>query len=127
MNLNDHVVYCGPRRGPLYERHPGRSGSVVRHNDCLHRGFPVLYMLSKYSSYRDSGLARTKSHDVPLSLQLGDALKLNPKLATLRVGELLEFAAPLFERRDCDVDVAGGCRSLFVMAARPMQPGIEIS
>jgi hypothetical protein len=56
--------------------------------------------------HRHSGLARTKSHDVPLSLQLGDALKLNPKLATLRVSELFEFAEPLFERRDCDVGVA---------------------
>ena len=37
MNLNDNVVYRGLRLGPLHQLHPGRSRSLVRHNDCLHR------------------------------------------------------------------------------------------
>jgi hypothetical protein len=37
---------------------------------------------------------------------LRDALKLNPKLAILRVSESLEFAEPLFQRRHGDADVA---------------------
>src|SRR5262245_32548189 len=36
MNLNDDVVYRCLRLGPLYQLHPGRSRSLVRHNDCLH-------------------------------------------------------------------------------------------
>src|SRR4051794_36595893 len=36
MNLNDDVVYRCRRLGPLHQLHPGRSRSLVRHNDCLH-------------------------------------------------------------------------------------------
>jgi hypothetical protein len=36
MNLNDDVVYRCLRLGPLHQRHPRRSRSLVRHNDCLH-------------------------------------------------------------------------------------------
>ena len=36
MNLNDEVVYRWLRLGPLHQLHPGRSRSLVRHNDCLH-------------------------------------------------------------------------------------------
>src|SRR5215471_14017628 len=36
MNLNDDVVYRCRRFGPLHQLHPGRSRSLVRHNDCLH-------------------------------------------------------------------------------------------
>src|ERR1700756_2809283 len=36
MNVNDDVVYCCLRLGPLHQLHPGRSRSLVRHNDCLH-------------------------------------------------------------------------------------------
>ena len=36
MNLNDDVVYRCLRLGPLHQLHPGRSRSLVRHNDCLH-------------------------------------------------------------------------------------------
>src|SRR6188472_2897705 len=36
VNLNDDVVYRCLRFGPLHQRHPGRSRSLVRHNDCLH-------------------------------------------------------------------------------------------
>ena len=39
MNLNDDVVYRCLRLGPLYQLHPGRSRSLVRHNDCLHDNF----------------------------------------------------------------------------------------
>src|SRR5207249_8969034 len=31
MNLNDDVVYRCLRLGPLHQRHPGRSRSLVRH------------------------------------------------------------------------------------------------
>jgi hypothetical protein len=39
MNLNDDVVYRCLRLGPLHQRHPGRSRSLVRHNDRLHDNF----------------------------------------------------------------------------------------
>src|SRR6185312_3586049 len=45
MNLNDDVVYRCPRLGPLHQLHPGRSRSLVRHNDCLHELSPRLSLL----------------------------------------------------------------------------------
>src|SRR5436189_4189552 len=42
MNLNDDVVYRCLRLGPLHQRHSGRSRSLVRHNDCLHRPPPCV-------------------------------------------------------------------------------------
>jgi hypothetical protein len=36
MNLNDDVVYRCRRLGPLHQRHPGRSRSLVRYHDCFH-------------------------------------------------------------------------------------------
>jgi hypothetical protein len=36
MDLNDDVVYRCLRLGPLDQRHPGRSRSLVRHHDRLH-------------------------------------------------------------------------------------------
>jgi hypothetical protein len=71
-----------------------RRCAIVRQHDAL----PSRRL-------RYSGPDRTDPHDVPLRLQLSDALKLNPKLATLRVSELFQFPEPLFQRRDCDVDV----------------------
>jgi hypothetical protein len=38
MNLNNDVVYRRRRLGPLHQRHPGRSRSLVRHHDRLHLG-----------------------------------------------------------------------------------------
>ena len=40
MNLNDDVVYRCRRLGPLHQRHPGRSRSLVRHHDRLHPAPP---------------------------------------------------------------------------------------
>ena len=41
MNLNDDVVYRWQRLGPLHQLHPGRSRSLVRHDDRLHdKSFP---------------------------------------------------------------------------------------
>src|SRR5439155_8275225 len=37
MNLNGYVVYRCRRFGPLHQRHPGRSRSLGRHDDCFHR------------------------------------------------------------------------------------------
>jgi hypothetical protein len=42
MNLNDDVVYRCLRLGPLHQRHPGRSRSLVRHHDRLHRTPPCV-------------------------------------------------------------------------------------
>src|SRR5215813_4276119 len=44
MNLNDDVVYRGLRLGPLHQRHPGRSRSLVRHHDRLHVNCLVGYL-----------------------------------------------------------------------------------
>src|SRR5246500_6087948 len=40
MNLNNDVVYRRLRLGPLPQLHPGRSRSLVRHHDRLHRPPP---------------------------------------------------------------------------------------
>jgi hypothetical protein len=36
VNLNDDIVYRRLRRGPLCQLYPGRSRSLIRHNDRLH-------------------------------------------------------------------------------------------
>src|SRR3954465_7753718 len=51
MNLNDDVVYRCRWLGPLGQLHPGRSRSLVRHNDCFH-GNPLLNHLSLWSKCR---------------------------------------------------------------------------
>src|SRR3546814_329072 len=55
MNLNDDVVYRCLRLGPLHQRHPGRSRSLVRHHDRLHRNCLLGHMLLS-GSYRSAGL-----------------------------------------------------------------------
>jgi hypothetical protein len=47
----------------------------------------------------DSGLDEADPQDVPLGLQLGDALELDPELTSLRGRELLDLADPALERR----------------------------
>jgi transposase len=42
MNLNDDVAYRCRRIGPLHQRHPGRSRSLVRHHNRLHRAPPCI-------------------------------------------------------------------------------------
>src|SRR5262252_2405883 len=39
MNLNNDVVYRCRRLGPFGQLHPGRSRSLIRHNDSLHHNF----------------------------------------------------------------------------------------
>jgi hypothetical protein len=42
LNLNDDVVYLCRRLGPLHQGHPGRSRSLVPHNNRLHpRNLPA--------------------------------------------------------------------------------------
>ena len=45
MNLNDDLVCRCLRLGPLHQLHPGRSRSLVLHNDCLH-GYCLVGYLS---------------------------------------------------------------------------------
>ena len=52
------------------------------------------------SNVTDSGLGEAVPQDVPLGLQLSDALELDPELGILRGRELLELADPALERRD---------------------------
>src|SRR4051812_14454000 len=52
MNLNDDVVYRCLRLGPLHQLHPGRSRSLVRHDDRLH-----MNRLLGYLSGRDCNVA----------------------------------------------------------------------
>jgi len=42
MNLNDDVVYRRLRLGPLHQRHPGRSRSLIRHHNRLHQAPPCI-------------------------------------------------------------------------------------
>src|SRR5438477_3428502 len=44
MNLNDDVVYRCRRLGPLHQRHPGRSGSLVAYHDRLHGNRFLAYL-----------------------------------------------------------------------------------
>jgi hypothetical protein len=41
MNLNDNIVYRCLRLGPLRQRHPSRSRSLVRHHDSFHLDTPL--------------------------------------------------------------------------------------
>src|SRR5436190_5187954 len=45
MNLNDDVVYRRLRLGPLHQLHPGRSRSLIRHHNRLHRSPPCVEFL----------------------------------------------------------------------------------
>ena len=54
-----------------------------------------------------SGLDEADPQDVPLGLQLGDALELDPELASLRGRDLLELADPALERRCRPAVLAG--------------------
>ena len=42
MNLNDDIVYRCRRLGPLRQRHPGRSRSLIRHHDSFHLDTPCF-------------------------------------------------------------------------------------
>jgi hypothetical protein len=42
MNLNNDVVYRRFRLGPLHQRHPGRSRSLIRHHNRLHQAPPCI-------------------------------------------------------------------------------------
>src|SRR5260370_35419156 len=42
MHRTDDVVYRCLRLGPLHELHPGRSGSLIRYHDRLHRPPPCV-------------------------------------------------------------------------------------
>jgi hypothetical protein len=66
MNLNDDVVYRCLRPGPLHQPHPGRSRSLVRHDDRLHDNFLLGHLsLSAvpdygYGGWEQSGHMGTK-------------------------------------------------------------------
>jgi hypothetical protein len=42
MNLDNDVVYRRFRLGPLHQRHPGRSRSLIRHHNRLHQAPPCI-------------------------------------------------------------------------------------
>src|SRR5206468_157916 len=42
MNLNNDVVYRRLRLGPLHQLHTGRSRSLIRHDNRLHRSPPCV-------------------------------------------------------------------------------------
>jgi hypothetical protein len=55
-----------------------------------------------------SGLGEADPQEIPLSLQLSNALELDPELVALRRRELLELAEAALERRDCGPAVLTG-------------------
>jgi hypothetical protein len=55
MNLNDDVVYRCRRLGPLHQRHPGRSRSLVRYHDCFHPAPPGVEFSPERPGLRESG------------------------------------------------------------------------
>ena len=50
MNLNDDIVYRCLRLGPLHQRHPGPSRSLVRHHDRLHPAPPCIQSFGRRSA-----------------------------------------------------------------------------
>src|SRR4051794_8193598 len=72
MNLNDDVVYRCLRLGPLHQRHPGRSGSLVRHHDRLHHPppCPIVVTVCLNISRRSSTCVRSQR---PLTIPRPDA------------------------------------------------------
>src|ERR1043166_5047363 len=42
MNLNNHFVYRCPWLGPLHQLGPGRSSSLIRYRNRLHRPPPCI-------------------------------------------------------------------------------------
>jgi len=56
MNLNNDVVYCGLRLGPLNEFRPRSSRSLIRYYNRLHRSPPSVTFLSLNSIAFISGI-----------------------------------------------------------------------
>jgi hypothetical protein len=48
MNLNNDTVYLGLRHGPLHQLYPGRSRSLIRHHNSLHR-LPLCFFTRNVS------------------------------------------------------------------------------
>jgi hypothetical protein len=56
MNLDNDVVYRCRRLGPLHQRHPGRSRSLIRHYNRLHQVPPPVS--SRRYIAADAGVTR---------------------------------------------------------------------
>src|SRR5438477_6798551 len=65
MNPNNDIVYRCLRLGPLHQLHPGRSRSLVRHHDRLHRPPPCVVKLGQRVPL--SNLSRPPKCRSPLS------------------------------------------------------------
>src|SRR6516165_6203881 len=76
MNLNDDVVYRCLRLGPLDERHPGGSRSLVRYHDRLHDNF-LLGHLSCVSVVWDSEVGFAGLTRKPTIFALGTSSRSN--------------------------------------------------
>jgi hypothetical protein len=49
MNLNEDIVRCRIRFGPLHQRHPGRPRGPIRHYNRLHPAPPLFELSRRYS------------------------------------------------------------------------------
>src|SRR3954468_17965559 len=67
MNLNHDVVYRCLRLGPLHQLHPGRSRSLVRHHDRLHRPPPCVWYVVIFRIPSQTSENRTAKLDAPMN------------------------------------------------------------
>jgi hypothetical protein len=71
MNLNDDVVDRCQWLGPLHQRHPGRSRSLVRHNDRLHHLPPDVWDVVIVRIPLQMSTNRTAKIDGPMTFGYG--------------------------------------------------------
>src|SRR5436305_12767033 len=82
MNLNNDVVYRCLRLGPLHQLHPGRSRSLIRHHDRLHRPPPCAVKLDQRAPL--STLSRPPKCRSTLSTRAAPVAGLQMSLARTR-------------------------------------------
>jgi hypothetical protein len=58
MNLNDDIVYRCVRLGPINQRHPGRSRSLIRHHNRFHLGTSLDHSSPAPRTALPTGLTR---------------------------------------------------------------------
>jgi hypothetical protein len=113
MNLNNDVVYRCPRLGPLHQRHPGRSRSLIRHDDGFHLD-TSLYQSSPTRHFRipaargnrvrwpgSAHVSRAQTSSGPRTMWTATSSALAPRPAIppdvngVQVGEVVPLAGSL--------------------------------
>src|SRR6185437_11876211 len=64
VDLNDDVVYPRLGLGPLHQLHPGRPGSLVRHNDRLHVNYLLGFSPTTLQRWKTRSTSDARRHGV---------------------------------------------------------------